>query len=125
MQNFQALGAPPPDPRASGGWGLCPQTPNCLWRLGASPPDPQNSPLNCEFLATHLPHFALFIIIWVFVAFVWNNFSSSFSCKLYDIINYNRCMLNFFWLKSFICITHCVTLIPSCYIALSYLFAKA
>ena len=27
MQNFQALGAPPRDPRASGGWGLCPQTP--------------------------------------------------------------------------------------------------
>ena len=26
MQNFRALGAPPPDPRASGGWGLCPQT---------------------------------------------------------------------------------------------------
>ena len=24
MQNFQALGAPPPDPRASGGWGLRP-----------------------------------------------------------------------------------------------------
>ena len=23
MQNLQALGAPPPDPRASGGWGLC------------------------------------------------------------------------------------------------------
>ena len=22
MQNFRALGAPPPDPRASGGWGL-------------------------------------------------------------------------------------------------------
>ena len=29
-----------------------------------------------------------------------------------------------FCLKSFICITHSVTLIPSCYIALSYLFAK-
>ena len=27
MQNSQALGAPPSDPRASGGWGLCPQTP--------------------------------------------------------------------------------------------------
>ena len=27
MQNFRALGALPPDPRASGGWGLCPQTP--------------------------------------------------------------------------------------------------
>ena len=30
MQAFGALGAPPPDPRASGGWGL--------------PPDPENSP---------------------------------------------------------------------------------
>ena len=27
MQNFRALGDLPPDPRASGGWGLCPQTP--------------------------------------------------------------------------------------------------
>ena len=40
MQNFQALGAPPPNPRASGGWGLCPQTPNSLQGLGAPPPDP-------------------------------------------------------------------------------------
>ena len=39
MQNFRALGAPPPHPRASGGWGLCPQTPS-LRQLGASPPDP-------------------------------------------------------------------------------------
>ena len=42
----------------------------------------------------------------------------------------NRMMLTIdiylfaFGLKSFICITHCVTLIPSCYIALNYLFAK-
>ena len=43
MQNFRALGAPPPDPRASGGWGLFLQTPS-LQRLGASPPDPQKSP---------------------------------------------------------------------------------
>ena len=27
MQNFQSLGAPPPDPRASGGWGLRAQSP--------------------------------------------------------------------------------------------------
>ena len=27
MKNFRTLGAEPPDPRASGGWGLCPQTP--------------------------------------------------------------------------------------------------
>ena len=38
MQNIRALGAPPSDPRASGGWGLCPQTPS-LWQLEASPPD--------------------------------------------------------------------------------------
>ena len=43
MQNFRALGAPPPDPRASGGWGLCPQTPS-LRQLGASPPDPHWPP---------------------------------------------------------------------------------
>ena len=38
MQIFRALGALPPDPRASGGWGLCPQTPS-LRQLGAFPPD--------------------------------------------------------------------------------------
>ena len=43
MQNFRALGAPPPDPRASGGWGFCPQTPS-LRQLGASPPDPHWPP---------------------------------------------------------------------------------
>ena len=43
MQNFRALGALPPDPRASGGWGLCPQTPS-LRQLGASPPDPHWPP---------------------------------------------------------------------------------
>ena len=42
--------------------------------LGARPPDPQNIPLNFEFLATFLPRFTLFIIIWVSVAFVLNNF---------------------------------------------------
>ena len=53
MQNFRALAAPPPDPRASGGWGLCPQTPS-LRRLGLRP-RPQNSPPpHCQFLATRL-----------------------------------------------------------------------
>ena len=67
MQNFRALGAPPPDPRASGDWGLCPQTPIGLRQLGASPPDPYwppaaggpaprppKQPPHCEFLATRL-----------------------------------------------------------------------
>ena len=74
MQNFQALGAPPPDPRTSDCWRLCPQTPNSLWRLGAPPPDPQDSPPNREFLAARLPHFAMFIIIQGWGAFVLNNF---------------------------------------------------
>ena len=42
LQNFRALGAPPPDPRASGGWGRSHQTPS-LRRLGASPLDPQHT----------------------------------------------------------------------------------
>ena len=54
------------DLRASGGWGLCPQTPS-LRRLGALPPDPHWPPVaggsaprppkqlpHCEFLATRL-----------------------------------------------------------------------
>ena len=59
MQNFRALGAPPPDPRASGGfapkppasggWGLRPQTPIGLRRLGAPPPDPQTAPIIANF----------------------------------------------------------------------------
>ena len=48
MQNFQALGAPPPDPRASGGWGLCPQAP-ILRQLGAPPQDPQTAPFIANF----------------------------------------------------------------------------
>ena len=56
MQNFWALGAPPPDLRAYGGLGLFPQTPSlrqqgaspqdphCLRRLGAPPPHPLSSP---------------------------------------------------------------------------------
>ena len=55
MQTFRALGAEPPDPRASGGWGQSSQTsPIGLRRLGAKPPDPPNSPPHREFLATRL-----------------------------------------------------------------------
>ena len=43
MQNFLALGGPPPDSRASCGWGFCSQIPS-LWWLEALPPDPKNSP---------------------------------------------------------------------------------
>ena len=46
MENFQALGAPPPDPRTSSGWGLCPQSP-------IGPQTPKTAPYF-EFLATRL-----------------------------------------------------------------------
>ena len=36
MQNFQALGVPPPDPCASGGWGLRPQAPKTAPQLRIS-----------------------------------------------------------------------------------------
>ena len=48
MQNFRALEAPPPDPRASGGWGLCPQTPRSPLAsagLGLRAQTPQTAPL--------------------------------------------------------------------------------
>ena len=118
MQNFQALGAPPPNPRASGGWGLCPQTPNSLQRLGAPPPDPPQLRISGYVPATLCP---LFIIIWVFVGFCFEQCFLDRSVA--NLITIDVCLI-VFCLKSFICITHCVTLTPSCYITLSYLFAK-
>ena len=68
MQNFRALGAPPPNPRASGGWELCPQTPS-LRQTPKQPselrpqtpkqpselrPQTPKQPPHCEFLATRL-----------------------------------------------------------------------
>ena len=44
MQNFRALGSPPPDPRASGGWGLCPQNPQPPGAGGFAPRPPKQPP---------------------------------------------------------------------------------
>ena len=52
MQNFRALGALPPDPRASGGWGLCPQTPSLPLASGGwglRPQTPQTAPPIANF----------------------------------------------------------------------------
>ena len=68
--------------------------------LGALPPDPQNSPPNCEFLATRLPHFAMFIIIRGWGAFVLNNFF--FIVQLQTLYDVNcSCMLNCFLVEKF------------------------
>ena len=105
-------------------WGLRPQTPNNLWQLGALPPNPLNGPRNCEFLAMCCPRFALCIIVWGFVAFVLNNFFFTHSVANLMMFTTDVCLMLVFCFKSFICITHCVTLTPFCYITLSYLFAK-
>ena len=70
MQNFQALGALPPDPRASGGWRLRPQTPIAS---GGGPPIPKHIP-PMQISGYAPGNFVLFIIICVFVAFVLSNF---------------------------------------------------
>ena len=72
MQNFQALGAPPQDPRAFGGFAPRPPIASGGWGLRSQ--TPKHSHLNYEFLATCLPRFALLIVIRVFVAFVLNNY---------------------------------------------------
>ena len=46
---FSIAGAVPPDPRASGGWGLFFQIPIGFRLLGASLPDPKNSPTIANF----------------------------------------------------------------------------
>ena len=124
MQNFQALGAPPPNPRASGGWGLCPQTPNGLQRLEAPPQDPPKQPPQLR-ISGYVPTtlFPLFIIIWVFVGFCFEQCFLDRSVANLMMLTIDVCLI-VFYLKSFICITHFVTLTPSCYITLSYLFAK-
>ena len=47
------MGAQPPDPRASGGWGFAPKPP-ASGGWGLCPQTPNTAP-HCEFLATRLP----------------------------------------------------------------------
>ena len=89
MQNFQALGAPPPNPRASGGWGLRPHT-------------PQISPLNCEFLATCLPRFAPVYNHMGFRSFCFEQFFLHRSVANLMMLTIGVClMLNCFLFKKF------------------------
>ena len=52
MQNFRALGAPPPDPPAAGGYALKPPA-SSGWGFAPRPP---KQLLHCEFFATRLDH---------------------------------------------------------------------
>ena len=97
MQNFQALGAPPPDPQTQ-------------------PPAIANSGFVLPTLCTVYNRMEA-------RSFCFEQFFLHHSVANLMMFTTDVClMLN--CLKSFICITHCVTLTPSCYITLSYLFAK-
>ena len=48
MQNFRALGAPPPDARASGGWGYAPKPP-ASGGWGLRPQTPKTAPPIANF----------------------------------------------------------------------------
>ena len=65
IQNFRALGAPPPDLRAFGGLRFCPQTPSLRRQeallpdppiaaggRGLRPQTPETALTHCRFLAT-------------------------------------------------------------------------
>ena len=84
MQNFLALGAPPLDPRASGGWGLCPQTPS-LRRLGAQPPKQPPPYLQTVLQNFHDCHFQVnrfnINLTWI-----------SFSSRIQSDVNNARCV---------------------------------
>ena len=109
MRNFQALGAPPPDPRASGGWGLCPQTPKTAPQLRIS---------------SYAPAALCNVYNYTGVgSFCFEQFFLHRSVANLMMLTVDVCLI-VFWLKKFICLTQCVTLIPFCYIALSYLFAN-
>ena len=109
MQNFQALGAPPPDPRASSGWGLCPQTPKTAPQFRISSYAPAT--LCHVYNYTGVGSFC-------FKQFFLHRSVANLMMLTVDV------RLIVFWLKNFICITQCVTFIPFCYIAPSYFFAE-
>ena len=117
--------------------GSAPRPP-CLRWLGALPPNPQ-LPLAAGGFAPrppkHPPQLRISGYAPATLCAVYNHMGFRSFC--YEQFFLHRSVANLmiltiidvslivFWLKSFIGITHCVTLISSCYIALSYLFAKA
>ena len=90
--------------------------------LGALPPDPQNSPPLR--ISGYAPAALCTVYNYMdFCSFCFEQFFLDRSVANLMMLTIDICLI-VFCLKRFICITHCVTLIPSCYIALSYLFAK-
>ena len=116
-------------------WELRPQTP-VPPAAGALPPDPQK-PLAAGGSAPRPPKqppqlqisgYVLSTLCTVYNrmgvrSFCFEQFFLLHSVANLMMLTTNVCLI-VFCLKSFICIAHCVTLTPSCYITLSYLFAK-
>ena len=113
MPKFQALpaagGFALRPPIASGGWGLRSQAPKTAPHL-------RNFGYAPATLCTNYNHMG-------FLSICFEQFFLDRSVGNLMMLTIDVCLM-LFSLKSFICITHCVTSIPSSYIALSYLFAK-
>ena len=96
-------------PIASGCWGLRPKTPKSAPQLRISSYVPTT-------LCTVYNHMD-------FCSFCFEQFFLHRSVANLMMLTIDICLI-VCCLKSLICITHCVTLTPSCYITLSYLYAK-
>ena len=93
MQNFQALGALPPGPRASGGWGLCPQT-LVPPAAGDSPPNPQ--PPVAGGYAPRPPKHPPIANFWLRACYKVRNRGEGYSV----LVNYQLFLSNLFSLAS-------------------------
>ena len=103
-------------------WGLCPQTP-VPPAAGVSAPRPPQQPPQLR-ISSYVP--AAFCTVYNHMGFCSFCFEQFFLHR--SVANLMMLTIDIYLivscLKSLICITHCVTLTPSCYIMLSYLFAK-
>ena len=103
-------------------WGLRPQTPVPPAAGGFAPRLPKQPPQLR--ISSYVP--ATFCTVYNhmgFCSFCFEQFFLHRSVANLKMLTIDICLI-VCCLKSLICITHCVTLTPSCYITLSYLFTK-
>ena len=103
-------------------WGLRPQTPVPPAAGGFAPRPPKQPPQLR--ISSYVP--ATFCTVYNhmgFCSFCFEQFFLHRSVANLKMLTIDICLI-VCCLKSLICITHCGTLTPSCYITLSYLFTK-
>ena len=103
-------------------WGLRPQTP-VPPAAGGSAPRPLRQPPQLR-ISSYVPATLCTVYNHIgFCSFCFEQFFLHRSVANFMMLTIDICLI-VCCLKSLICITHCITLTPSFYIRLSYLFAK-